>query len=70
MPVPEIPLLSYVGFGPGQELIPYFWALITFLAAALVAIVQWPIAKVRGFMRRSQAGASADQAGDSNVPSS
>jgi hypothetical protein len=40
--MPDI-ILSYAGFGPGQELIPHFLALLAFAGAALMAIVQWPI---------------------------
>lgn len=37
-------LLGYVGLGSGgPELIPYFMALLTFIGAALFALLQWPI---------------------------
>jgi hypothetical protein len=39
-------LPAYVGLGPGQELIPYFLALLGFMGAALLAILQWPIVMV------------------------
>jgi hypothetical protein len=37
-------LLAYVGPGAGLELVPYFWALLGFAGAALLAVVQWPLA--------------------------
>jgi hypothetical protein len=39
---PGWPLVGYVGLGPG-DLLPYFAALASVVAAALVAIVQWPL---------------------------
>ena len=38
---------AYVGLGPGQELIPYFWALVALAVTALGAILQWPIMAMR-----------------------
>jgi hypothetical protein len=37
------PPLAYVGLGPGQELIPYFLALLGVVGTALLAVLQWPI---------------------------
>ena len=45
-------LLAYVGLGPGQEFIPYFLALLGFVGALFVAVVQWPAAVVLRFLRR------------------
>jgi hypothetical protein len=36
-------MFGYVGLGPGQELIPYFLALVGFVFAAVLAVVQWPV---------------------------
>lgn len=36
-------LLAYVGLGSGLEFLPYFAALLSLLAAALLAVVQWPM---------------------------
>jgi hypothetical protein len=48
--------MAYVGLGPGQELIPYFWALVVLAVTALGAILQWPIAAVRrAFHRKNDA---------------
>lgn len=37
-------LLGYAGLGPGQELMPYFFALLAWAAAALLAVLQRPLA--------------------------
>jgi hypothetical protein len=37
-------LWAYVGLGPGQEFIPQFVAMLGFVATALLAILQWPLA--------------------------
>ena len=44
-------LLAYVGMGPGPEFIPYFMALLGVVGAALLAVVQWPIAAFLGWLR-------------------
>jgi hypothetical protein len=49
-------LLAYAGFGPGQELIPYFLALLTFVGAALLAVVQWPLAILLRWLSRLRNG--------------
>lgn len=46
-----LPLLSYVGMGPGPEFIPYFIALLGVVGAALLAVVQWPISAFLGWLR-------------------
>ncbi len=43
MPMPR-GLPAYVGLGPEQALIPYFLALLAWVGAALIAVLQWPIA--------------------------
>ncbi len=44
---PPLPMaLAYVGLGPGQELIPFFFALLGVVGTAIVAILQWPISVV------------------------
>ena len=37
------PLPAYVGLGAGAEFIPYFWAILAWAGAALLAILQWPL---------------------------
>ena len=37
-------MFGYAGLGPGQELIPYFLAMLAFIGAAVGAVLQWPIA--------------------------
>jgi hypothetical protein len=44
-------LWAYIGLGPGQEFIPYFLTLLTFVGAALVAVVQWPLAALLRLFR-------------------
>jgi hypothetical protein len=36
-------LLAYIGLGPGQEFLPQFVALLSLMATALLAVLQWPI---------------------------
>jgi hypothetical protein len=51
------PLLAYVGLGPGQEFIPYFFALLTLLLTALSAVFRWPfsmMARLLAPLRRSR----------------
>jgi hypothetical protein len=36
-------LFAYFGLGAGQELVPYFLALLTLAGAALGAVLQWPL---------------------------
>jgi hypothetical protein len=45
-------LLAYVGLGPGQEMIPYFWGLLSIMGAALLGILQWPFLVLFGRLRR------------------
>jgi hypothetical protein len=45
-------LLAYVGLGPGQEFIPYFLALVAWVGAACVAVLQWPVASLLRRLRR------------------
>jgi hypothetical protein len=47
-------MLAYVGLGPGQELIPYFYVLLTFMGMALLAVLQWPIVALRRWLTRIQ----------------
>jgi len=72
---PSVPLpcavLAYVGLGPGQELIPYFLALLGFIGAAFLAILQWPLLALRRlFSRKSPArGHRKDEgAGATDLP--
>ena len=44
-------MFGYVGLGPGQELIPYFLALLGFIAAAVIAVVQWPFLALTRLIR-------------------
>jgi hypothetical protein len=54
--------MGYFGIGPGLELVPYFLALMGFVGAALLAVVQWPLqALIHRISRRG-----ADPQGDVN----
>jgi hypothetical protein len=46
-------LLAYMGLGSGLEFLPYFFALMSLVGAALVATVQWPVLVV---IRRLKGG--------------
>jgi len=46
-------LLAYVGLGPG-ELLPYLAALLSVTGAVLLAIVQWPIVALLGWLKRKR----------------
>jgi hypothetical protein len=48
--------LAYVGLGPGQEFIPYFFALLGVVGLALVAVLQWPLLALRRFLSRARGG--------------
>jgi hypothetical protein len=37
------PALAYIGPGPGLELIPYFYSLLTWVGLALGAALLWPV---------------------------
>jgi hypothetical protein len=41
--------LAYIGMGP--EFVPYFMALLGVIGAALVAVVQWPISALLGWLK-------------------
>ena len=62
--------LAYIGLGPGQELIPYFWALLALAAAAFGAIIQWPITALRRAFAKKASPQSAVhvQSGSPNQP--
>jgi hypothetical protein len=44
-----------MGLGSGVELIPYFLALLGFLAAAVLAVVQWPLFVLARWRRKGNA---------------
>ncbi|HUY33248.1 MAG TPA: hypothetical protein VMV69_10745 [Pirellulales bacterium] len=46
---PPMALLAYVGLGP--DFLPYFAALLSLIGAALIAVVQWPIVALLGWLR-------------------
>ncbi len=58
-------MLAYVGLGPGQELIPYFLALLAWLGGAIIAILQWPISAL---LRRLWRAKRSDKDGLKNEP--
>ncbi|HVX12538.1 MAG TPA: hypothetical protein VHC22_15260 [Pirellulales bacterium] len=64
-------LLGYVG-GPGPELIPYFMALLSFVGVALLAVLQWPVSMLLGYVskirRRGGQSNRPPQAGPSDLP--
>lgn len=41
-------LLGYTGLGPGQEFIPYFFALVAMIASALLAMFQRVFSAIGG----------------------
>jgi hypothetical protein len=47
-------LIGYVGLGTGTEFIPYFAALLSFMAAALIAALQWPLSIMLGYLSRAR----------------
>jgi hypothetical protein len=51
-------MFAYLGFGPGQEFIPYFLALLAFVWAAVIAVLQWPFLALVRLIRGKRAGAS------------
>jgi hypothetical protein len=56
-------LFGYVGIGAGAEFIPYFVALLSLVGAALIAVLQWPVAVVVSRLsarHRSSAKTDAD----------
>jgi hypothetical protein len=68
---PPSALLAYVGFGPGQEFIPYFLALLTVVGAALGAVVRWPFAvlvRLLGGFKRRPSGEEACAPVSANGP--
>ena len=55
-------LFAYAGLGPGQELTPYFFALLAWAGAALLAVLQRPIAAlVRVFRRQEESSPAAGE---------
>ena len=56
-------MFGYVGLGPGQELIPYFLALVGFVFAAVLAVVQWPVLVLLRLFRGAPAPAPPAGAG-------
>lgn len=46
-----VPLLGYVGLGPGPEFIPYFLALLGVVGAAFIALIQWPLLVLRSYLK-------------------
>ena len=65
------PLWGYMGLGQGPELIPYFAALVSFVGAALIAVLQWPLSVLFGRFskarRRTADPPQADTASDSQA---
>jgi hypothetical protein len=57
-------LFAYAGLGPGQELIPYFMALLAWIGAAFGAILLRPVSSLfrRLFKRKSDRPDSLPQA--------
>ncbi len=45
-------LLAYVGLGP--DFLPYFAAFLSLAGAALIAVVQWPIVALLGWLKRKR----------------
>jgi len=63
-------MLAYLG-PPGPEFITYFWALLLFVGAAVMAILQWPISALRRYFsraRRGRGGAPPDEPIAADMP--
>lgn len=54
-------LLGYAGLGPGQEFIPYFMAFLAWAAAAVGAVLVWPVAALLRRLRKSGAVSPAGE---------
>jgi hypothetical protein len=48
-------LFAYVGPGPGLELVPYFFSLLTWVGLAFGAVLLWPISVLLGRLRGEKA---------------
>jgi hypothetical protein len=48
-------MLAYLGLGAGQEFIPYFLALLAFVWAAVIAVLQWPFFALLRLIRARRA---------------
>ena len=57
-------LFAYVGLGPGQELLPYFLALLAWVAASLIAVLKWPFVTL---LRRLRGVRTTDEQGPQEV---
>jgi hypothetical protein len=56
-------VLAY-GPAPGMELIPYFLALLAWVAMAFAGVLLWPITSLLRRLRRGRNGPSAEGAGE------
>jgi hypothetical protein len=61
-------MFGYVGPGPGQELIPYFLALLGFLLTAALAVVQWPFLALWRLIRGQPAESPQGEASTAPAP--
>jgi len=50
------PLPAYVGLGAGAEFIPYFWAILAWAGAALLAVLQWPLGALLRCFSKAKGG--------------
>ena len=57
-------LFGYVGLGPGQELLPYFLALLGLAGSALLAVAQWPLVALFRYLRRLKGGPAKERANE------
>ena len=57
-------VLAYVGLGPGQEFIPYFFGLVGVIGTAVVAAVQWPVLTVLRWFSRGRPSSEPPAQGD------
>jgi hypothetical protein len=48
--------LAYVGLGPGQAFFAYFLVLAGWVAAACIAVLQWPLLALRRRRARARGG--------------
>ena len=60
--------MAYIGLGPGQELIPYFWALVVLAGTMFIAVLQWPIALLRRAFAGNKIAAPSEPTAQPSLP--
>jgi hypothetical protein len=52
--------LAYVGLGPGMEFFSFFLALLAWVGAALLAVLQWPLSRLLRRLWRAKGAATGE----------